>query len=141
MDNFTYLHNNQAMVFAGSTTETEQHQRESSNTNTHTNAVAIAATSHNDADKVVHTYHDWAALADGDIAAGAAHQLLLSSDGGGGDSNGGGTVVEQSFPVRLHYMLQDIEKDGMAHIVSWQVHGRCFLVHNHKLFVEKILGR
>ena len=29
------------------------------------------------------------------------------------------------FPVRLHYMLTDIHKDGsQTHIVSWQPHGR-----------------
>ena len=29
------------------------------------------------------------------------------------------------FPVRLHYMLTDIHKDGLlTNIVSWQPHGR-----------------
>lgn len=53
------------------------------------------------------------------------------------------TSTEQNlgFPVRLHYMLTDINKEGsQAHIVSWQPHGRCFVVHDKKQFVEKILA-
>ncbi|CAB9516241.1 shock factor protein [Seminavis robusta] len=47
---------------------------------------------------------------------------------------------DQGFPVRLHYMLTDIQKEGIfTHIVSWQPHGRCFVVHDKKQFVEKIL--
>jgi HSF-type DNA-binding len=34
------------------------------------------------------------------------------------------------FPVRLHRMLERIEQDGYGHVVSWQLHGRCFVVHN-----------
>jgi hypothetical protein len=52
----------------------------------------------------------------------------------------GGNSVDQSFPVRLHYMLNETEKDGLSHVVSWQPHGRCFVVHDQKLFTELILG-
>jgi hypothetical protein len=47
--------------------------------------------------------------------------------------------VEQSFPVKLQFMLSEMEKDGLAHIVSWQPHGRCFVVHNQPVFVQSIL--
>ncbi|CAB9496758.1 shock factor protein [Seminavis robusta] len=46
---------------------------------------------------------------------------------------------EVSFPARLHYMLNELEKDGLSHIVSWQPHGRCFLVHDKKKFVDLVL--
>jgi hypothetical protein len=46
---------------------------------------------------------------------------------------------DRSFPVKLHYMLSELEADGMSHIVSWQPHGRSFLVHKRQKFVEKIL--
>jgi hypothetical protein len=46
---------------------------------------------------------------------------------------------EENFPVRLHYVLSETEKDGLQHIVSWHPHGRCFVVHNRKLFAKKIL--
>lgn len=34
-------------------------------------------------------------------------------------------TTEQSFPMRLHYMLNDIEQDNLSHIASWMPHGRC----------------
>lgn len=77
--------------------------------------------------KVSHHYHDHAN--DPDVDDGA--QLRAAAGGGSGS--------EQSFPMKLHYMLNDIEKDGLSHIISWSSHGRCFVVHDQKLFVEKIL--
>jgi hypothetical protein len=47
--------------------------------------------------------------------------------------------VEQNFPVKLHYMLSELESDGMEDIIAWQPHGRCFVVHRQNDFVEKIL--
>ena len=38
------------------------------------------------------------------------------------------------FPLKLHAMLDAVERQGMEHIVSWQPHGRCFVVHNPKAF-------
>jgi hypothetical protein len=64
-------------------------------------------------DKVVHNYHDHASDADGDYDL---HRIVQSV---------GGSGVEQSFPMKLHYCLNEIELDGLAHIVSWQPHGRC----------------
>jgi hypothetical protein len=46
---------------------------------------------------------------------------------------------EEGFPYKLHYMLTELETDGMDDVVSWQPHGRCFLVHNQKAFVEQVL--
>jgi hypothetical protein len=46
---------------------------------------------------------------------------------------------EDNFPVKLHYMLSELENDGVDGIVSWQPHGRCFLVHKQQQFVEKVL--
>ena len=43
------------------------------------------------------------------------------------------------FPVRLHQMLGDLDREGLSYIASWQSHGRCFMVHNHDQFVNHIL--
>jgi hypothetical protein len=51
----------------------------------------------------------------------------------------GGVVIP--FPVKLHTMLDAIERDGYAHIVSWQPHGRCFVVHKPKEFVSHIMPK
>ena len=71
---------------------------------------------------VEHKYHDFSKLTEKDVSNSNA---LPNSD--------------QNFPVKLHYMLSEIGKDGMDDIVSWQPHGRCFVVHKQKEFVEKIL--
>jgi hypothetical protein len=49
----------------------------------------------------------------------------------------GGVIVP--FPVKLHGMLDKIEADGLAHVVSWQPHGRCFVVHKPKEFVNHVM--
>ncbi|CAB9528437.1 Heat stress transcription factor [Seminavis robusta] len=47
--------------------------------------------------------------------------------------------VATPFPWKLHEMLEDSATEGNEWIVSWQSHGRSFLVHKPKLFVEKIM--
>lgn len=97
---------------------------------------ATAATTGDDDDhsdshsRVVHNYHDHANDPDGDYIA--MHEIMRKS---------GGSFVDQPFPVRLHYMLNEIEKDGLGHIVSWQPHGRCFVVHDQKAFTGQVLGK
>ncbi|KAL7541352.1 hypothetical protein ACHAXR_010850 [Thalassiosira sp. AJA248-18] len=49
----------------------------------------------------------------------------------------GGVIVP--FPVKLHDMLDKIEADGLANVVSWQPHGRCFVVHKPKEFVNHVM--
>jgi hypothetical protein len=58
-----------------------------------------------------------------------------------GCSSGSKSGVEQAFPIRLHYCIGEMEHDGLSHIVSWQPHGRCFVVHDHKAFVKSVLGK
>ena len=35
-----------------------------------------------------------------------------------------GPGPDPPFPVKLHYVLGEAQKDGLDHIVSWQPHGR-----------------
>ena len=51
----------------------------------------------------------------------------------------GGVTVP--FPVKLHQVLDQVEVDGYAHVVSWQSHGRCFIIHDPKEFVDHIMPR
>ena len=83
-------------------------------------------------EKVVHKYHDYANNVEGiaESAEDRHHSEELSRSMNRG---------EQNFPVKLHYMLNELEKDGMDDIVSWQPHGRCFLVHKQQQFVEQVL--
>ena len=43
------------------------------------------------------------------------------------------------FLWKLHEMLDDVEKTGDDHIVSWLPHGKAFRVHKPKSFVQKII--
>eukprot|EP00980_Cylindrotheca_fusiformis_P009177 scaffold1996_cov127-Cylindrotheca_fusiformis.AAC.14 len=49
--------------------------------------------------------------------------------------------VATPFPEKLHFMLSRVDFEGASHIVSWQPHGRCFIVHKPKEFVEKIMPK
>jgi hypothetical protein len=46
-----------------------------------------------------------------------------------------------AFPGRLHKMLRGVDAEGLSHIVSWQPHGRCFVVHKPIEFVRDILHK
>jgi len=47
--------------------------------------------------------------------------------------------VRCPFPLKLHEMLDQIEKDGHSDVISWQPHGRCFVVHQPKEFVRYVM--
>jgi hypothetical protein len=81
---------------------------------------------------VTHDYHDYANDMDGSISSTTMNATGISSSR---------TSRDQPFPVRLHYCLNDMERDGLSHIVSWQPHGRCFVVHNKERFIKEVLGR
>jgi hypothetical protein len=49
--------------------------------------------------------------------------------------------VATPFPEKLHYMLCQVDYGENVDIVSWQPHGRCFVVHKPKEFVEQIMPR
>ncbi len=44
-----------------------------------------------------------------------------------------------SFPAKLYQMLQEVDEQGLDHIVSWQHDGRSFRVHKSEKFVTEIL--
>jgi hypothetical protein len=46
-----------------------------------------------------------------------------------------------AFPLKLHRVLSAVEDDGLGHILSWQPHGRAFLIHSNKDFVSTIIPR
>lgn len=47
--------------------------------------------------------------------------------------------VSTPFPEKLHEMLTALDAEGDTSIVSWQPHGRCFVVHDPKHFVEDVM--
>lgn len=47
--------------------------------------------------------------------------------------------VTETFPVKLHRMLEGNTANGLEHIASWQPHGRCFVVHKQQEFVDLVM--
>lgn len=77
---------------------------------------------------VQHDYHDHAH----DKDMGRKVQLPPQRQRGG---------VALSFPMKLHSVLDQVEQDGYADCISWQPHGRCFVIHKPKDFVEEVMPR
>ena len=61
-----------------------------------------------------------------------------SGSGGGGGRSGGGDI---KFPSRLHYVLGELEKDGLADIMSWQPCGMVFKIHDKDRLVKEVLPK
>ena len=49
--------------------------------------------------------------------------------------------VKSPFPQRLHEMLETVENDNQENMISWQPHGRSFLIHKPEVFARQILPR
>jgi hypothetical protein len=77
---------------------------------------------------VVHNYHDHSC--DQDENDDSEQQEALQRRRGG---------VSISFPLKLHAVLDQVERDGLAHVISWQAHGRCFVIHKPKEFVDHVM--
>lgn len=79
----------------------------------------------NDRHFVHHDYHD--------------HSADAAMEAASGERRKGGVSI--AFPVKLHAVLDQVEADGLGHIVSWQPHGRCFVIHKPKEFVEHVMPK
>jgi hypothetical protein len=85
----------------------------------------------NDRHFVVHNYHDHSRDAPEDVIMTEATEEPPKRRGG----------VSVAFPLKLHAMLDQIERDGLGHIISWQPHGRCFVIHKPQEFVERVIQK
>mmetsp|Transcript_1546 Transcript_1546/g.3434 ORF Transcript_1546/g.3434 Transcript_1546/m.3434 type:complete len:363 (+) Transcript_1546:55-1143(+) len=81
----------------------------------------------NDRHFVHHNYHDH------------SHDAPVDTQVAQGERRKGGVSIP--FPVKLHSVLDQVEADGLAHIVSWQPHGRCFVIHKPKEFVDHVMPK
>ena len=66
------------------------------------------------APRIQHNYHDFSVVPD--EALGTSAEATI------------GAVqmanAQPSFPVKLHHMLEQVEKEGNDDIVGWETHGR-----------------
>jgi hypothetical protein len=81
---------------------------------------------------VTHNYHDHARESPSSMDVEQMQQDEEDSKKRRGPRGG----VAQPFPEKLHLMLSTVNRDD---IVSWQPHGRCFVVHNAKAFVNEVM--
>jgi hypothetical protein len=51
----------------------------------------------------------------------------------------GGVAIP--FPLKLHDLLDKVDEEGHQHVVSWQPHGRAFVVREPKTFVADLMPR
>eukprot|EP00980_Cylindrotheca_fusiformis_P030326 scaffold24656_cov181-Cylindrotheca_fusiformis.AAC.3 len=79
----------------------------------------------NDRHFVVHNYHDHA----NDQDDGEDPNIIFEGQGRNA----------LSFPIKLHEILDQVEADGLSHIISWQPHGRCFVIHDPKQFADHVM--
>jgi hypothetical protein len=66
-----------------------------------------------------------------ELSAGKLFSLINKDDGCSKDLQ----KSESLFPAKLHRMLENAEKDGLEHIVSWVQGGTTFKVHGTNEFV------
>lgn len=43
------------------------------------------------------------------------------------------------FPERFHYVLEEVEKDGLTDIVGWHENGKSVLIRDKKRFTADII--
>lgn len=76
---------------------------------------------------VYHNYHDY-----------ATQPVRFSAPPPSPEKKGRGGI-SSPFPMVLHNMLDRAKSDNFEDVVSWQPHGRCFLVHDQKRFVKDVM--
>lgn len=64
-----------------------------------------------------------------------------STDGKNGKRHAPRGGVTVAFPERLHEMLSQMDEEGLDDVVSWQPHGRCFIVRKKREFIEEVMPR
>jgi HSF-type DNA-binding len=99
----------------------------------------------NDRHFVVHNYHDHshdpddADDEDQSSSYEDHHHHSSSFEHGDEGRRRGGVAV--AFPLKLHAVLDQVERDGYSHVISWSPHGRCFVIHKPKQFTEEVMPK
>lgn len=76
-------------------------------------------------------YRDFSALMAGDVPPIPPPSLRASRRRKG--------PKELSFPVKLYGLLEDCQGQGLDYIISWQEHGRSFMVADAKQFSARVM--
>ena len=49
--------------------------------------------------------------------------------------------VEELFPAKLYHMLEEVDAMGLSAAVSWQHHGRAFVINDRQLFMKEVVPK
>ncbi len=49
--------------------------------------------------------------------------------------------VREQFPAKLYALIENSHSQAMCHVISWQVHGRSFTIHNVDMFAREFLPK
>ena len=79
--------------------------------------------------RVKHDYHDYARVVE--VPSQVEMEMAAKASGG----------VNNPFPTVLHKMLSESEVMSFSHLISWQSHGRSFLIHKPREFVRDVVPR
>ena len=52
-----------------------------------------------------------------------------------------GTVEHDHFPLKLHKLLEQLEKEDKSHIIGWNPDGKSFAVFRPKEFASEIMAK
>ena len=74
---------------------------------------------------VQHNYHDHA---NDPKVRGSAHKAKTNRGG-----------IKVPFPMLLHKVLDEVDQEDLSSILSWQPHGRSFLLHKPKKFEQLLM--
>lgn len=88
---------------------------------------------------VEHKYTDYSGETGGDSFAKLSFLASSSRASCVSTSSKASSGITVPFPLKLHEMLDQIEEDGLASVISWQPHGRCFVVHDQKRFASDVM--
>ncbi|KAL9186114.1 hypothetical protein ACHAXT_005352 [Thalassiosira profunda] len=69
------------------------------------------------------------------------HDLSLAPDAADPKAKGDAPGGAESFPAKLHRILEEADARGESHIISWQPHGRAFRIHDPRAFTDHIMAR
>ena len=83
---------------------------------------------------VCHDYHDFK---DAPMETNEGHAAGSGQEPQGVRQRG----ATKQFPVKLYHILVKAQEEGFENVISWQPHGRCFIVRKPNIFTEKIMPR
>ena len=70
-----------------------------------------------------------------------SHAEMTAAKKRGDDGDPVESETRKTFPWMLHALLDDAEKNGNDHIISWTPSGTSFRVHDRNAFMKTILPR